>query len=146
MVSFQYQKINKFKPIFITYKIFLCAENLFSGKHWPSVYSDSSDSEGAVAVFNYDSKYLIELQKVPSTATRQEIRVFLNNMEILNGLNGIHFLVESNDQKDGQVFVQLENLKDFQTALKLNNKCLDGVFIEGSRILFEIIGKKILVI
>lgn len=120
----------------------MCAENLFSGKHWPSVYSDSSDSEGAVAVFNYDSKYLIELQKVPSTATRQEIRDFLNNMEILNGLNGIHFLVESNNQKDGQVFVQLENLKDFQTALKLNNKCLDGVSIEGNKILFEIVEKK----
>lgn len=124
----------------------MCAENLFSGKHWPSVYSDSSDSEGAVAIFNYDSKYLIEIRKLPSTATRKEIRDFLNNMEILNGLNGIHFLVESNDQKDGQVFVQLENLRDFQTALKLHNKCFDDVSVEGNKILLEIIEKKTILV
>lgn len=105
-----------------------CSENVFD---WNLFGKNSSSSDDSADGFNYDSKYLIEVKGLPRTATRQDISDFFNNMSILNGLYGIHFLFDIDIQESGRAYVQLENLKDFQTALK-QQKCMDNCHIEGN--------------
>lgn len=96
--------------------------------------SDSDSSDSSSHGFNYDSKYLIEVLNLPASATRQEIRQFFSGISILNGIYGIHFVLEEKYRKSGRAFVQLENLKEYQTIHKFNMKRLDNRYIEGKRL------------
>lgn len=113
----------------------LFVENIFT-KSW--IYAkakgayDSDDSwEPSIRDFNFDSKYLIEVRGLPWSATKEDVKDFFHNVTILNGLNGIHFILEEKHLKNGRAFVQLEQYNDLVLALKFNRKSMDDRYVEG---------------
>lgn len=90
--------------------------------------SESSDSSSHG--FNYDSLYLIEVRGLPWSATRQEIQQFFSGCNLLNGKDGIHFIIGEN-RKCGRAFIQFEQLRDYQLAQKYHMKQLDDQYVEG---------------
>lgn len=97
-----------------------------------SSHSESSDSSSHG--FNYDSVYLVELQNLPRSATRKEIKDFFPGISILNGLYGIHFILDEKYRKYGRAFVQLEHLREYQSIKKFNQNHLDGRCIDGNKL------------
>lgn len=94
-----------------------------------SSHSDSS-SDSSSHGFNYDSLYLIEVRNLPRCATREEIKDFFKGISILNDLNGIHFILDESNRKKGRAFIQLENMKDYQSAQKYNMNILGDHQVE----------------
>lgn len=107
-------------------------ENLV-GASWAKVNDESvSDSwEAPIRGFNFDSKYLIQVRGLPWSATKPKITEFFENIKILNGMDGIHFIIDEMVMKNVQVFVQLESLRDYTAALKMNGNGMDDQCIEG---------------
>lgn len=93
--------------------------------------SDSSDSSSSHG-FDYDSKYLVEIRGLPTSATRQEVRNLFGGISILNGLNGIHFVFDEKYRKHGLAFVQFEHMRDYQSVYNYNTPRLNGQHIEGN--------------
>lgn len=94
--------------------------------------SASDSSESSSHGFNYDSKYLIEVRDLPWSVSRHEIKDIFKDVNILNGLRGIHFVLDDKNQTSGRALVQLEQLKDFQTAFKYNMHSMDDHYIKGN--------------
>lgn len=82
--------------------------------------------------FNYDSKFLVEVRGLPWSATKQDVSDFFKNVNILNGLNGIHFIVDEKNIRSGRAYIQIEQLRDYMLALKCHNNHMDDRFIEGT--------------
>lgn len=99
--------------------------------------SDSDSSDSSSHGFNFDSIYLIEIRNLPAAATRREISEFFNDINILNGIYGIHFVLDEKYRKYGRAFVQLENLKEYRSIHKFNMKRLDNRYIEGKRLVIQ---------
>lgn len=99
---------------------------------YESSHSESSDSSSHG--FNYDSVFLVELQNLPRSATRKEIKDFFPGISILNGLHGIHFILDEKYRKYGRAFVQLEHLREYQSIKKFHLNRLDGRCIDGKYI------------
>lgn len=107
----------------------------FVATSWANVNapSDSDCSwDASQRGFNYDSKYLIQVRGLPFSATKPQIAAFFENISILNGVDGIHFILNGSNMKDGQAFIQLESLRDYTAARKMNKK-MDDRFIEGTQ-------------
>lgn len=106
----------------------------FVGASWANVKeaSDSDNSwEAPIRGFNYDSKYLIQLRNLPWTATKPEIIKFLDNISIMNDIDGINFIINDKITKHIEAYVQLESLRDYTAALKLNGTSMGDQCIEG---------------
>lgn len=93
--------------------------------------SDSS-FDASQRGFNYDTKYLILMRNLPWSATKPQIAEFLGNVSILNGLDGIHFIINEMDMKKVEAYIQLEQLREYMAALKMNGKCMDDQLVEGT--------------
>lgn len=95
--------------------------------------SDDSDCsfDAPKSGFNYDSKYLINVRGLPWSATKPEIADFFGSINILNGQDGIHFIIDERNMKQGQAFIQLDQLRDLTAALKINKKYMEDRYIEG---------------
>lgn len=68
----------------------------------------------------HDPMQLVRLINIPWTATKTNIVDLFPNVNILNGKNGIHFIVDK-DSKYNDAFIQLVSIKDYQLAI--NRKC-----------------------
>lgn len=90
-----------------------------------------SDTDVSLVDFNYDSKFMIEVRGLPWSATKQDVFDFFENVQILNGVNGIHFIVEKNSIRSGRAYIQLQNLNDMTLAMKYHKKCMGDRYIEG---------------
>lgn len=69
--------------------------------------------------FNYDSTYLVRANKIPWVATKEEIVEFFDDINILNGVNGIHFIVDKTKNSCNDAFIQLASEKDYHVAIAL---------------------------
>lgn len=106
----------------------------FVGASWANVKvgSDSDCSwDAPIRGFNFDSLYLIKVLNLPWSATRQQISEFFENINILNRLDGIHFILNDKVTKNIDAFVQLESLRDYTAAIKMDQKSMDGQCIKG---------------
>lgn len=63
-----------------------------------------------------DPSHVIHVENIPWTATKKEIVDLFGNIEILNGVNGIHFIVD-NEKIHNNAFIELASLKDYQLAM-----------------------------
>lgn len=68
----------------------------------------------------FDSAHLIYVKGLPWTATKQEILDFFNDIKILNGTKGIHFVVENGNRNDA--FIQLATQDDHRLAIKCKGR------------------------
>lgn len=93
--------------------------------------SESGRSYDPIHDFNFDSKYLVEVQDLPHSASRQDIVDFFQNVNILNGPKGIHFVLDETDGQSGHAYIQLAQLGDFKLAQEFNRKYMDGNRISG---------------
>lgn len=92
---------------------------------------ESDDSDSSSHDFNYDSKFLIELRGLPWSATKKDVEHFLKDVNILNGLRGIHFLLDDNHQKINRAIIQLGQIRDYTLAKKYNHQLMFDRCIEG---------------
>lgn len=102
--------------------------------------SESDSSCSSAHGFNFDSKFLIEIQGLPSSATRRDIADFFKDVHILNGLYGIHFLFDDMDGTSGHAVIQLEQLRDLQLIQKfhmnhMGDRCIEGKLVWHSHII-----------
>lgn len=82
--------------------------------------------------FNFDdSLYLVKMSGIPWTATKTELQVFLSEVNILNGINGIHFMIDEKKCSINQAYIQLETRKDYSISKSYNNTTMDGVYVKG---------------
>lgn len=81
------------------------------------------------------------MRGLPWSATKEDVKDFFHNVTILNGLNGIHFILEEKHLKNGRAFVQLEQYCDLVSALKYNRKSMNDRYIEGIIWLLNILNK-----
>lgn len=68
----------------------------------------------------FNSTHLIYVKGIPWSATKQSIVYFFDGIHILNGVNGIHFIIENT--KSNNAFVQLASANDYQLAIKRRMK------------------------
>ncbi|XP_031636300.1 uncharacterized protein LOC116349147 [Contarinia nasturtii] len=68
--------------------------------------------------FNRDSTWLIHVSGFPWVATKDEILAFFNDVSVLNGVDGIHFIINETKNKSNEAFIQLSSDKDVQLAKK----------------------------
>lgn len=124
--------------------VFVQVEN-FVGASWAKVkeVSESDFSWDAPnREFNFDAKYLIQVRNLPWTATRQQIAEFFENLRIMNGMEGIHFIMNDRIMENAEAFIQMESMHDYTAALKLNYKVMDDQCIEGVCKLYHIFRSK----
>lgn len=82
--------------------------------------------------FNFDdSLYLIKMSGIPWTATKTELQAFLSEVNILNGISGIHFMIDEKKCSINQAYIQLETRKDYSISKSYNNTTMDGVYVKG---------------
>lgn len=77
----------------------------------------------------YDTTYLVEVKGIPWTATKWHIVEFFEDLNILNGRDGIHFKVDNTLNNDA--FIQLTTYTDYQMALKQKVRRVGSAAIKG---------------
>lgn len=85
----------------------------------------------------YDTSYLIKVRGLPWTTTKKDLRDFFSNINILNGLDGIHFITDD-EHNFGVAFIQLPTRGDYESAKKYHRKKLEERYIEGKRFVMRI--------
>lgn len=106
----------------------------FVGASWAKVkeVSESDFSwEAPEREFNFDAKYLVQVRNLPWTATRPHITEFFENIQIMNGMEGIHFIMSDKITENAEAFIQFESMRDYTAAFKMNLKVMDDQCIEG---------------
>lgn len=82
--------------------------------------------------FSFDgSLYLIKMSGIPWTATKTELQVFLSEVNILNGIGGIHFIIDERKCSINQAYIQLATRKDYSISKSYSNATMDGVYVKG---------------
>lgn len=78
----------------------------------------------------YGTSYLIKVRGLPWTTTKKDLLDFFVNVRISNGLDGIHFITD--DQNNfGVAYIQLPTRKDYERAQNFHHKLLDERYVEG---------------
>lgn len=81
--------------------------------------------------FSFQSKYLIQIRGLPWSVTKQEIMDFFAGVNILNGINGIHFIIEDKKIRKGEAYVQLTTEDDLKLAQSYHKRFMGERYIEG---------------
>lgn len=86
---------------------------------------------------NYDSTYLIHASGFPWLSTKHEIVKFFNriNINILNGTNGIHFMIGKTKNSRNEAMVQLATGNDYKLATTQKMKCMGSVPVKSKFII-----------
>lgn len=84
--------------------------------------------------FDPNPEHLVRLRGLSWSTNKHEIAEFLSGVNILNGLDGIHYVVD-NACGYGEALVQCASTQDFFTALKKHKHYLDNRYIEGEEII-----------
>lgn len=112
-----------------TYSVDVFDENEQRNK----VKESFSNSKYAPIGFDFDdSAYLIKLAGIPWTATKAEIQAYFADINILNGINGIHFIIDDRKNAVNQAYLQLATRRDYSIAQGYNNTSMDGVYIKST--------------
>lgn len=61
---------------------------------------------------------LIRASGIPWIATKQEIVDFFGDIKILNGVQGIHFIIDKIKNSRNDAFIQLASKKHYELAMK----------------------------
>lgn len=80
-----------------------------------------------------DSIHLVQGNGFPWSMTKQEMLKFFVGVNILNGIHGIHFIIDNRKNKCNKTYIQLASEEDYKKILCFNNKKLDGLNIESMR-------------
>lgn len=64
-------------------------------------------------------------------ATKPDIAEYFENVNFLNGQDGIHFIINEANVENGQAFIQLADFLDLKTALRINKNFMGNRHIEG---------------
>lgn len=75
-----------------------------------------TDAQSASQPSKSDSMHVIQVENVPWTTTKKEIVDLFDDINILNGKSGIHFMVDNLNHRN-DAFVQLAAKEDYQLAL-----------------------------
>lgn len=79
-----------------------------------------------------NSSYFVKMRGLPWAATKSEIQTFFSGVPIHNGLDGIHFITD--DQNNvGVAFVEFVSKKHFEQALTYHKRKLEERYIEVLR-------------
>lgn len=71
------------------------------------------------------------MRGLPWSVTKPQLGKFFENIRFLNAMDGIQFIKNEKVMRNVQAFIQLESLRDYTAALKMNEKCMDDRCIEG---------------
>lgn len=74
--------------------------------------------------------YLIKVRGLPWKTTKKDLVEFFANVNIYNGLDGIHFVTDD-ENNFGVAYIQLSSRKDYDLAQSFHRKKLDERYIEG---------------
>ncbi|XP_031625949.1 uncharacterized protein LOC116342460 [Contarinia nasturtii] len=77
----------------------------------------------------YGTSYLVKIRGLPWTATKKDLRDFFAKVHIMNGLDGIHFIADD-ENNYGVAYIQLPTRKDYELARKFDRKKLNERYIE----------------
>lgn len=118
-----------------TNKLFPVQLENFVGASFAKVKDYVSESdfsfEAPTRGFNFDAKYLIQVRNLPFTATRPHIAELFENIQLMNGMEGIHFIMTDKITENVEAFIQLESMRDYKAALRMTDKTMDDQCIEG---------------
>lgn len=64
--------------------------------------------------------------------TKAKVLEMFSKVQILNGSDGIHFIVNERRNKVNQAYLQLKTERDLREAQKYNNTYIDPVYIESN--------------
>lgn len=92
--------------------------------------------ENSINIYNgfgyNDVSYVLQSNGFPWSMTKQEILQFFVGVKILNGTNGIHFIIDNRLNKCNKLYIQLATENDYRKAQCYNNRKLNGLNIEGN--------------
>ena len=80
------------------------------------------DQKGSVAV--------VKLRGLPWTAKPKDILEFLKDVNVRNGMDGVHFKMNREGKASGEAFVEVESEEDRDACLALNREYMGSRFIE----------------
>lgn len=91
----------------------------------PAIFDDPN--------FDYDCTWLIRIRGLPWTATKKEIVQFFDNVNILNGENGVHLITLSGNKSRplGEAYIQLASENDFNKAQNFHRQTMGSRYIES---------------
>lgn len=96
--------------------------------------SDADVSGGSKQAKSSGSKVdvsrLLKVRGLPWTTTKTELRNFFGGVDLLNGLNGIHFITDDPNCA-GIAYIQVASKRDYERAKAFHRKNLDGRYIDG---------------
>lgn len=73
---------------------------------------------------------LLKVRGLPWTTTKKELRDFFAGVKLLNGLNGIHFILDDPEWA-GVAYIQVASKRDYDRAREFHRKNLDGRYLDG---------------
>lgn len=84
---------------------------------WIVAVKQSSDAKSVSQSIKSDSMHIIRLENLPWIATKKNIVYPFTGINILDGENGVHFIV-GNAISRTEAFIQLASHNDYQMAMK----------------------------
>lgn len=80
-----------------------------------------------------DSSWIIKLRGLPWTVTSKDILGFLEDVEVINGENGVHLITYSRNhtRPNGEAFVECASAEDYKKAFKYDKKNMGHRYIES---------------
>lgn len=85
-----------------------------------------------------NTAHVIHVTGIPWTATKQKMVEFFDDIKILDGVNGIHFIID-NTSKNG-AFIQMATKHDYWLAMKRQV----GYTSLGGKMFSMVAGKKVI--
>lgn len=81
-------------------------------------------------------KFVVLVERIPWTATKQQVVAFFEGIQIVNGAFGINFIVPDERAKRNDAFVEVATYDDFQRIRRFELKsfanCAIGRNVQGS--------------
>lgn len=77
-----------------------------------------------------DPLHLIRVVNIPWTATKSSIVDLFTDIRILNGKNGVHFIIDS-ESKHNDAFIQLTSNNDYRLAMNCQGFRMDYTTVDS---------------
>lgn len=75
--------------------------------------------------------YIVQVNGFRWSETKNKIIEYFDNVNILNGEKGIHFIIDKKINKCNKMFIQLASENDYKAILNYNQRFIDREKIEG---------------
>ncbi|GFT04100.1 heterogeneous nuclear ribonucleoprotein H [Trichonephila clavipes] len=79
---------------------------------------------------NEEEGFVVRVRGLPWSATKEEIQKFFTDVNIKNGLEGIHMTLSREGRPSGEAYVEVEKEEDFTKALEKHNDHMGHRYIE----------------